>query len=896
MTESHKNGFTKRVQAWMFAFLLVIAIVAGIAIKAGPAYAAPADDSRQPYQIKFVDQDGNPFLNADGTEVSGMVKTLRPDKKVKAPTIKKKWLPDSTKDNDQIIPVWNIPDTDLVVDPGEEIWYEDYEEEAQQMDLIFYLVPDESTINANTSGVYFYDTEGNEIEEYAKPNCKIGKQISLPDPAPYGGKYWSTEDEDGNVILYKKGDQYRVTEYSGEFMVCGNETVTINYLYPVDQDMADDHSPGEIFYTDNAKVGDYISLKGSPGNIVFGCTFKGWIESNDTYDGVLRAGSSVRILSTNDLEFVAYYEEDENWDPGAGDGEEMLPDGLTNDTTEKLQNDAGDGVNLTLNNNPNDKSYGGRLTKDGGTTTGFGSNTKNNTAQNGNLQSGTKKDSTLTNREEDQYGRPIEDGDGDSSKPLVQDDSLFAMDIYGNAFAYPYWEEDEGKRKEIVLNRLTQYKGNSWVNFIQKHPELAEAVTRFEEREYELLKDDCTDSLATARRSWRGWMDYYSDIPQSVVQTQTGDDDVWINNMDGETNRLLARIKYSNSWQGYTFYQYFYDPTYSTFSSYTFGGIGANVNTANLETIYNQLSMKGYTEEAACAICAVIWQNTNGSFSAEYDGSNGKGLWAWDADEVANVRSLLLQNELMGLGTDASVDEQWKNLQAQTRALDSWLLLNHHDDLNAAVGHKVVLGSTFAFQKTSNVQTAVDALCQIFREGETEQSDNALKLPDGKYYKDAEQLRKYAAELKKALKKDSSGGYTFDSSQLETMDCSEIRRALCEAAKSYVGKIPYIWGGKSLQTGVDCSGFTSAIYKMFGVTLATKSNMQGDGGVKVSRENARPGDLMVWGNRGSEAGHVAIYLGNNMHVHASGSKTGIKISSGESSGGKPFQGYYSFFD
>lgn len=896
MKKMHKNHSARYMQAWMFAFLLIVMIVTGIAVKVGLAYAAPTSDSGQPYQIRFVDQDGNPFLNDDGTEVSNMTKTLQPDKKVKTPKIKKKWLPAETKNDDQIIPAWNVPDTELTVYPGDEIWYEDYEEESQQIELTFYLVPDDRTINTNTSGVFFYDADGEEIEEYARPNCKIGKQITVPDPMPYGGKYWSLEDEDGNTKLYKKGDKYQVTEYSGEFIICESKTVTINYLYPVDQDLSDGHTPGEVFFTDNAQVGDYIILRGSPGNIVFGCTFRGWTESNDTYDGVLSAGRSVQILSSDDLEFVAYYEEDENWDPGAGDSEEMLPDGLTNDTTEKLQDDAGDGVSLTLNNNPNDKSYGGRLTKDGGTTTGFSSNTKNNIAQNGNLQSGTRKNEALTNREEDQYGRPMEGGDGDSTKPLVQDDSLFAMDIYGNAFAYPYWETDEGKRKEIVVNRLKQYKGNSWVNFIQKHPELSEAVSRFEEREYELLKDDCTDSLATARKSWHGWMDYYSDIPDSVAQTEKGDDDVWINNSDGETNRLLARIKYSNSWQGYTFYQYFYDPTYSTFSSYTFGGIGANVNTDNLELIYNQLSMKGYSEEAACAICAVIWQNTNGSFSAEYDGSNGKGLWAWNADEVTNVRSLLLQNELLGLGTETSVDEQWKDLQAQTRALDSWLLLNHHDDLNAAVGKKIVLGNTFAFQKTSNVQTAVDALCQIFRKGEDTQSDNALKLPDGKYYKDAAQLRKYASELKNALKKDSSGGYTFDSSQLKTMDCSEIRRTLCETAKSYVGKIPYIWGGKNLQTGVDCSGFTSAIYRMFGVTLADKSNMQGNGGIKVSRENARPGDLMVWGERGAEEGHVAIYLGNNMHVHASGKKTGIKISSGEDSGGKVFQGYFSFFD
>lgn len=896
MTELNKHHCSKRIQAWTSAFLLTLAIIAGLIWKTGPAYAAPTNDGREPYTLYFVDQDGNPFIKSDGTEYSGMTKTVRPNKKITVPAIRKKWLPDSTKDDESVTPAWWVPDTDITVYPGDEIWYDDFEDQGD--DLVFYLVPDDSTISSDTSSVFFYDADGIEIESYAKVNCKIGKTISLPDPAPYGGKYWSTEDDDGNPHLYKKGDSYRVTDISGEFTVCADRSIAVTYLYPVDQDLADDHSPGDVFYTETVKVGDYITIKNSPGNVVFGCTFRGWTESNDLYSSVVTPGQSLQVLSDTDIEFVAYYEEDPNWDPGAGGEEGMLPDGLTNSTTQQLQENAGSGVNLTLNNNPNDGSYGGRLTKDGGDTTKFGSNNKNNTAWNGNIQSGTKKDQTLTNQEEDQYGRPMDDG-GDSTKPLVQDDSLFSMDIYGNAFAYPYWETDEGKRKEIVENRLKQYKGNSWVNFIQKHPELSEAVTRFEEREFELLKDDCTDTLAQDRRSWRGWMDYYSDIPESVTEANTGEDDTWVNNQDGDSNRLLARVKFSNAWDGYTFYQYFYDPTYSTFSSYTFGGMGNGVNTENLTLIYNQLIMKGYSEEAACAICAVIWQNTSGSFSAEYDGSNGKGIWAWNAEDVDKVRSFILQNEAFGLGTEATIDENWKDVQAQTRALDSWLFVNHHDDLNAAIGRKVQFGNTFEFKKIANTQTAVDALCQVFRTGEDTKQDNAIKLPDGKYYKDVEQLRKYASELKKAKTKDASGSYTFDSTQLETMDCSEIRRAICELAKGCVNNVPYKWGASSLDKsiGTDCSGFTKALYAQFGIDLPRKSYTQGQNGVKVSREAARPGDLMVWNHKpGDDTGHVAIYIGNGMAIHAPGRGKFVTYKQGEDSGGKQFLGYYSFFD
>lgn len=896
MEEHFKTDLHKHLKTWLLSFLLIAVIGLETWNFVGTAYAVPADNTSS-YQVLFVDENGEPFKNDDGTEVTGMTKTLKPEKKITVPKIKKKWLPSDTKDNDQIVPVWNIPDTDITVYPGDELWYEDYADQVSDGELRFYLVPNEDAINSDTSAVFFYTADGEEIEEYSKPNIKIGKTITLPDPGPYGGKFWLAEDDDGNRMLYKKGESYRVTEYSGEFVVGDSSTVAIKYLYPVDQDTADGHSPGDIYYTDSAKVGDYIIVKGSPGNILFGQTFRGWEETNGLYDGILTAGTSIQITSTEDLEFMPYYEEDPNWDPTDAP-ENMLPDGMTDEKTRQLEENAGAGVNLSLSNNPEDGSYGGKLTKDGGSSTKFGSNSKNNTMQNGDLMSGTRKDATLTNTAEDQYGRIIEGGDGDPSKALVQDDSLFGMDIYGNAFAYPYWESDEGKRKEIVTNRLNQYKGNSWVNFIEKHPELADAVSRFEEREFDLLKDDCTDKLALERRQWRGWMDYYSDIPESVVSANTGENDVWVNNQDGETNRLLARVKFSNSWENYTFYQYFYDPTHSTFSSYTFGGIGNQVTIDNLKQVYNQLANLGYSESAACAMCAIIWQNTNGSFSAEYDGSNGKGLWAWNADEVTNVRSIIAKNELVGSVVDANIDEKWVDLQVQTRALDSWINLNYHDLLNNAVGQSFAIGNTFAFSKTTNVQTAVDALCRVFRDGEDEQTDDAIKLPDGKYYKDAQKLREYASALKKALQKDE-GGYTFDSSQLAGMNCSEIRRKLCEVAVSYVGKIPYISGGQSLQTGVDCSGFTMEIYKMFGVTLPRKSYVQATSGIKIQNgiEGARPGDLMIWRKPGTEEGHVAIYIGNNQHVHASCEKDGLKISTGESSSrGKVFLGYYSVFD
>ena len=100
MTELKEHHRIRRIQTWMPAFLLTLVIIAGLIWKTGPAYAAPADDGREPYTLHFVDQDGNPFIKSDGTEYSGMTKTVRPNKKITVPAIRKKWLPDSTKDDE----------------------------------------------------------------------------------------------------------------------------------------------------------------------------------------------------------------------------------------------------------------------------------------------------------------------------------------------------------------------------------------------------------------------------------------------------------------------------------------------------------------------------------------------------------------------------------------------------------------------------------------------------------------------------------------------------------------------------------------------------------------------------------------------------------------------------
>ena len=99
-------------------------------------------------------------------------------------------------------------------------------------------------------------------------------------------------------------------------------------------------------------------------------------------------------------------------------------------------------------------------------------------------------------------------------------------------------------------------------------------------------------------------------------------------------------------------------------------------------------------------------------------------------------------------------------------------------------------------------------------------------------------------------------------------------------AQQFVGN-PYRYGGNSLTSGIDCSGFTQQIMAKFGYSISRTSSSQAGEGRAVSTSNLRAGDLVFYGNGGS-INHVAVYIGGGQVVHASNSapypRGGIKIS------------------
>jgi hypothetical protein len=135
--------------------------------------------------------------------------------------------------------------------------------------------------------------------------------------------------------------------------------------------------------------------------------------------------------------------------------------------------------------------------------------------------------------------------------------------------------------------------------------------------------------------------------------------------------------------------------------------------------------------------------------------------------------------------------------------------------------------------------------------------------------KDALRKEQEEAALKNVVYNCSNGQPTHFVSQTGG---SKEGRDVVEFALQFVGN-PYVMGGTSLTEGCDCSGFVMSVYKEFGFTLTHSTEIDQREGVAVeSIETAEPGDIICY------QGHVAIYMGDGMIVHAAGEAKGIRIA------------------
>ena len=94
-------------------------------------------------------------------------------------------------------------------------------------------------------------------------------------------------------------------------------------------------------------------------------------------------------------------------------------------------------------------------------------------------------------------------------------------------------------------------------------------------------------------------------------------------------------------------------------------------------------------------------------------------------------------------------------------------------------------------------------------------------------------------------------------------------------AKQYIG-YGYGYGGTSPESGFDCSGFAQYVYSSCGYSIGRTCSNQLGNGSQISKEELQVGDLVFFNNTSSgSVGHVGIYIGDNMIVHAANSRRGV---------------------
>ena len=157
---------------------------------------------------------------------------------------------------------------------------------------------------------------------------------------------------------------------------------------------------------------------------------------------------------------------------------------------------------------------------------------------------------------------------------------------------------------------------------------------------------------------------------------------------------------------------------------------------------------------------------------------------------------------------------------------------------------------------------------------ETAAQTDASQTQETAAQTEAPQTQETAAQTEAPQTQETAAQTEAPQTEASAPAASATGEAVVAYASQFVGN-PYVWGGTSLTSGADCSGFTMAVFANFGVSLPHYAASQLSCGTQVSIDSLAPGDLVFFSSTGGEIDHVAIYVGGGSIVHAANSKSGI---------------------
>lgn len=135
------------------------------------------------------------------------------------------------------------------------------------------------------------------------------------------------------------------------------------------------------------------------------------------------------------------------------------------------------------------------------------------------------------------------------------------------------------------------------------------------------------------------------------------------------------------------------------------------------------------------------------------------------------------------------------------------------------------------------------------------------------------------------------GGFLLLSSMASTADGMGAEAPQQTAFASSIGKasdmltyalslvgVNYKYGGKSPETGLDCSGFVSHVYRQAaGLVLPHNARAISMFGKKIAISELQPGDLVFYNTMRHTYSHVGIYLGDNRFIHSGRTGSSVEV-------------------
>lgn len=114
----------------------------------------------------------------------------------------------------------------------------------------------------------------------------------------------------------------------------------------------------------------------------------------------------------------------------------------------------------------------------------------------------------------------------------------------------------------------------------------------------------------------------------------------------------------------------------------------------------------------------------------------------------------------------------------------------------------------------------------------------------------------------------SPSGSPVSKAQITALSATSTGRSqqIIDYCKSFVGKVPYVWGGSS-PSGWDCSGFVCYVLNHFGINTPRTNTIGLESKGTIVNPPYQTGDLLFWGSHGSSY-HVSIAMDSSWRVGA----------------------------